>query len=65
VKQLEFVDEKTTSIIKNLKLNFKNAGKKYGKRMKVFRSMQLIIHRHHCFNWKRKEAMKQRLAMRM
>ncbi|CAN5460797.1 isoleucine--tRNA ligase [soil metagenome] len=35
VKQLEFVDEKTTSITKNLKLNFKTLGKKYGKLMKA------------------------------
>src|SRR6185369_12082887 len=28
VKELEFVDEKTTSITKNLKLNFKTLGKK-------------------------------------
>jgi isoleucyl-tRNA synthetase len=35
VKQLDFVDEKTTSITKNLKLNFKTLGKKYGKLMKA------------------------------
>ncbi len=35
VKQLEFVDEKTTNITKNLKLNFKTLGKKYGKLMKT------------------------------
>jgi len=35
VKELEFVDEKTTSITKNLKLNFKTLGKKYGKLMKA------------------------------
>ncbi|MEO8086962.1 MAG: isoleucine--tRNA ligase [Bacteroidota bacterium] len=35
VKQLEFVDEKTTNITKNLKLNFKTLGKKYGKLMKA------------------------------
>ncbi len=35
VKQLEYVDEKTTSITKNLKLNFKTLGKKYGKLMKA------------------------------
>jgi len=34
VKELEFVDEKTTSITKDLKLNFKTLGKKYGKLMK-------------------------------
>jgi len=34
VKELEFVDEKTTAIVKNLKLNFKTLGKKYGKLMK-------------------------------
>ncbi len=35
VKSLEFVDESTTSIIKNLKLNFKTLGKKCGKNMKA------------------------------
>ena len=35
VKELEFVDEKSTSITKNLKLNFKTLGKKYGKLMKL------------------------------
>ena len=34
VKELEFADAKTTSITKNLKLNFKTLGKKYGKLMK-------------------------------
>lgn len=34
VKELEFVDEKTSNIIKNLKLNFKTLGKKCGKHMK-------------------------------
>ncbi len=35
VKSLEFVDESTTSITKNLKLNFKTLGKKCGKNMKA------------------------------
>lgn len=35
VKQLEFADAKTSSITKNLKLNFKTLGKKYGKHMKA------------------------------
>jgi isoleucyl-tRNA synthetase len=35
VKELDFVDEKTTSITKNLKLNFKTLGKKCGKHMKA------------------------------
>jgi isoleucyl-tRNA synthetase len=35
VKQLEFVDEKSTQIVKNLKLNFKTLGKKCGKYMKA------------------------------
>ena len=35
VKNLEFVDESTTSITKNLKLNFKTLGKKCGKYMKA------------------------------
>lgn len=35
VKSLEFVDESTTSITKNLKLNFKTLGKKCGKYMKA------------------------------
>ena len=34
VKKLEFVDEANTSIVKNLKLNFKTLGKKAGKHMK-------------------------------
>ncbi len=35
VKEIEFVDEKTSNIIKNLKLNFKTLGKKCGKHMKT------------------------------
>ena len=35
VKMLDFVDESTTSITKNLKLNFKTLGKKCGKNMKA------------------------------
>ncbi|MES2396151.1 MAG: isoleucine--tRNA ligase [Bacteroidota bacterium] len=35
VKSLDFVDESTTSITKNLKLNFKTLGKKCGKNMKA------------------------------
>ncbi len=35
VKNIEFVDESTTSITKNLKLNFKTLGKKCGKNMKA------------------------------
>ena len=35
VKSIEFVDESTTSITKNLKLNFKTLGKKCGKNMKA------------------------------
>jgi isoleucyl-tRNA synthetase len=35
VKQIEFVDETQTQIVKNLKLNFKTLGKKCGKHMKA------------------------------
>jgi isoleucyl-tRNA synthetase len=35
VKQLEFVSEADVQIVKNMKLNFKNLGKKYGKHMKA------------------------------
>ncbi|MGZ3863472.1 MAG: isoleucine--tRNA ligase [Bacteroidia bacterium] len=35
VKDIEFVDESKTQIIKNLKLNFKTLGKKCGKHMKA------------------------------
>lgn len=35
VKQIEFVDEKQTSIVKSLKLNFKTLGKKCGPHMKA------------------------------
>ena len=38
VKSLEFVDESTTSITKNLKLNFKTLGKKCGKNMKAVKT---------------------------
>lgn len=34
VKELNFVTEKDSQLIKNLKLNFKTLGKKYGKQMK-------------------------------
>ena len=35
VKQIDFVDEKQTQIVKNLKLNFKTLGKKCGPNMKA------------------------------
>jgi isoleucyl-tRNA synthetase len=35
VKEMEFVDESQTQIVKNLKLNFKTLGKKLGKDMKA------------------------------
>jgi isoleucyl-tRNA synthetase len=35
VKEMEFVDESKTQIVKNLKLNFKTLGKKLGKDMKA------------------------------
>lgn len=35
VKEIEFVDEQQAAIVKNLKLNFKTLGKKYGKLMKA------------------------------
>lgn len=35
VKEIEFVDEKTSNIVKNMKLNFKTLGKKCGKHMKA------------------------------
>ncbi|HWY38353.1 MAG TPA: isoleucine--tRNA ligase [Bacteroidia bacterium] len=38
VKEIEFVDESKTQIIKNLKLNFKTLGKKCGKNMKAVQS---------------------------
>ncbi|MES2836055.1 MAG: isoleucine--tRNA ligase [Bacteroidota bacterium] len=38
VKEIEFVDESQTSITKNLKLNFKTLGKKYGKQMKALQT---------------------------
>ena len=34
-KEIEFVDESKTQIVKNLKLNFKTLGKKCGKHMKA------------------------------
>jgi isoleucyl-tRNA synthetase len=41
VKELDFVDEKTTAITKNLKLNFKTLGKKCGKHMKAVQNFAL------------------------
>jgi isoleucyl-tRNA synthetase len=38
VKEIEFVDESQTQIVKNLKLNFKTLGKKCGKDMKAVQS---------------------------
>ncbi len=38
VKQLEFVDEQAVQIIKQLKLNFKLIGQKYGKHMKAIQT---------------------------
>jgi isoleucyl-tRNA synthetase len=38
VKGMEFVDESTTTITKNLKLNFKTLGKKCGKHMKAIQT---------------------------
>ena len=38
VKDLEFVDESTAKIVKDLKLNFKTLGKKCGKHMKALQS---------------------------
>jgi isoleucyl-tRNA synthetase len=35
VKEIDFVDEKTSNIVKNMKLNFKTLGKKCGKHMKA------------------------------
>jgi isoleucyl-tRNA synthetase len=43
VKEIEFVDESKTQIVKNLKLNFKTLGKKCGKHMK---SMQAHAMEH-------------------
>jgi isoleucyl-tRNA synthetase len=42
VKQIEFVDETVTRIIKNLKLNFKTLGKKCGKHMKAVQAFALV-----------------------
>jgi isoleucyl-tRNA synthetase len=41
VKHIEFVDESTTTITKNLKLNFKTLGKKAGKNMKALQTFAL------------------------
>ncbi len=41
VKRIEFVDESTTTITKNLKLNFKSLGKKIGKNMKALQTFAL------------------------
>ncbi len=41
VKQIEFVDETKTQIVKNLKLNFKTLGKKCGKDMKAVQAFAL------------------------
>jgi isoleucyl-tRNA synthetase len=38
VKQMELVDESHTQIVKNMKLNFKTLGKKYGANMKAIQS---------------------------
>ncbi len=38
VKSIEFVDESTAQIVKNLKLNFKTLGKKCGKHMKALQT---------------------------
>ncbi len=38
VKEIEFVDESKTKIVKNLKLNFKTLGKKLGKDMKAVKA---------------------------
>jgi isoleucyl-tRNA synthetase len=38
IKQIEFVDESKTEIVKNLKLNFKTLGKKCGANMKAVQS---------------------------
>ena len=49
VKQIEFVDENSAAIVKNLKLNFKTLGRKCGKQMKNLQAFanqhgQTIIH---------------------
>jgi isoleucyl-tRNA synthetase len=41
VKEIEFVDESRTQIVKNLKLNFKTLGKKCGKDMKAVQAYAL------------------------
>ncbi len=38
VKELEFVTEAQVQIVKNIKLNFKTLGKKYGKQMKAIQN---------------------------
>ncbi len=45
VKEIEFVDESQTQIVKNLKLNFKTLGKKCGKHMKAVQAFA-NEHRH-------------------
>ncbi len=42
VKEIEFVDESKTQITKNLKLNFKTLGKKYGANMKAVQAYTLV-----------------------
>ncbi len=39
VKEIEFVDESKTQIVKNLKLNFKTLGKKCGRHMKTVQAL--------------------------
>ncbi|HXB39093.1 MAG TPA: class I tRNA ligase family protein, partial [Bacteroidia bacterium] len=39
VKEIEFVDESKTQIVKNLKLNFKTLGKKCGRHMKTVQTL--------------------------
>lgn len=41
VKEIEFVDESKTAIVKNLKLNFKTLGKKCGQNMKAVQAFAL------------------------
>ncbi|MBI3501871.1 MAG: isoleucine--tRNA ligase [Bacteroidetes bacterium] len=41
VKEMDFVDESKTQIVKNLKLNFKTLGKKLGKDMKAVQTFAL------------------------
>jgi isoleucyl-tRNA synthetase len=42
VKQIEFVDESQTEIVKDLKLNFKTLGKKCGQQMKAVQAYALL-----------------------